>query len=80
MAYSALVLWPPGEVDRARRFADDMVARAVQRGHVATAIALIAGADIFATAAPTQQSGTADEAKAMLTKTVSALKRPKHST
>jgi hypothetical protein len=46
----------------------------------ASAIALIAGAGIFATAAPTQQSGTADEAKAMLTKTVSALKRPKHST
>jgi predicted ATPase len=37
MAYSALVLWPLGAVDRARRFADDMVARALQTGHVATA-------------------------------------------
>jgi hypothetical protein len=41
---------------------------------------LIAGTAIFATAASAQQFGTADEAKAMLTKTVSALKADKAKT
>jgi hypothetical protein len=41
---------------------------------------LIAGVAIFATTASAQQYGTADEAKAMLTKTVSALKADKAKT
>jgi hypothetical protein len=50
------------------------------RVHSACAVALIAGTAIFATAASAQQLGTADEAKAMLTKTVSALKADKAKT
>jgi signal transduction histidine kinase len=50
------------------------------RVHCACAIALIAGATICATAASAQQFGTADEAKAMLAKTVSALKDDKAKT
>jgi hypothetical protein len=41
---------------------------------------LIAGTAIFAAAASAQQFGTADEAKAMLAKTVSALKADKSKT
>ena len=37
-AYSALVLWPLGEVDRAREVAEEMVARATKIGHVGTAV------------------------------------------
>ena len=37
-AYLALVLWPLGEVDRAREVAEEMVARATKIGHVGTAI------------------------------------------
>ena len=44
------------------------------------AITLIAGAVILTTAALAQQFGTADQAKAMLTKTVSALKADKAKT
>ena len=36
-AYLALVLWPLGEVDRAREVAEEMVARATKIGHVGTA-------------------------------------------
>jgi hypothetical protein len=50
------------------------------RVHSACAVAMIAGAAIFATAASAQQFGTADEAKAMLAKTVSALKADKAKT
>ena len=41
---------------------------------------MIAGAAVFATVASAQQFGTADEAKAMLAKTVSALKADKAKT
>ena len=34
MAYLALALWPLGEVDRARKIAKEMMARATQIGHV----------------------------------------------
>jgi class 3 adenylate cyclase/predicted ATPase len=34
MAYLALALWPLGEVDRARKIAEEMMARATQIGHV----------------------------------------------
>jgi predicted ATPase len=37
-AYLALVLWPLGEVDRAREVADEMVARATKIGHIGTAV------------------------------------------
>ena len=37
-AYLALVLWPLGEVDRAREIAEGMVARATKIGHVGTAV------------------------------------------
>ena len=37
-AYLALVLWPLGEVDRAREVAEEMVARATKIGHVGTAV------------------------------------------
>jgi predicted ATPase len=37
-AYLALVLWPLGEVDRAREVAEGMVARATTIGHVGTAV------------------------------------------
>ena len=37
-AYLALVLWPLGEVDRARKVAEEMVARATKIGHVGTAV------------------------------------------
>src|SRR3984957_18189385 len=59
------------------------------RAHTACAVALIAGAAILATAASygqdspeklAQQSGTAADAKAMLTKTLSALKADKAKT
>ena len=36
MAFLALVLWPLGEVDRARRVAEEAVSHALQMGHVAT--------------------------------------------
>jgi predicted ATPase len=36
MIFLALVLWPLGEVDRARLLADDAVTRALQDGHVPT--------------------------------------------
>ena len=36
MAFLPLVLWPLGEVDRARRIAEEAVSRALQMGHVAT--------------------------------------------
>ena len=52
----------------------------LSRVHSACAAALIAGAAIFATTASAQQYGTADEAKAMLAKTVSALKTDKAKT
>jgi signal transduction histidine kinase len=48
--------------------------------HSACAAAFIAGVAIFATAASAQQAGTPDEAKAMLEKTVSALKADKAKT
>ena len=35
-AYLALVLWPLGEVDRARTVAEQMIARAAQTGHAST--------------------------------------------
>ena len=50
------------------------------RAHTACAVALIAGAAMFATAASAQQFGTADEAKAMLAKTVAAVKADKAKT
>jgi signal transduction histidine kinase len=50
------------------------------RAHTACVIALIAGAAMLATAASAQQFGTADEAKAMLAKTVAALKANKATT
>ena len=50
------------------------------RAHTACAVALIAGAAMFATTASAQQFGTADEAKAMLMKTASALKADKAKT
>ena len=50
------------------------------RAQTACAIAFIAGAAILTTAASAQQFGTADQAKAMLTKTVSALKADKAKT
>ena len=37
-AYLALVLWPLGEVDRARKVAEEMVARATRIGHVGAAV------------------------------------------
>ena len=37
-AYLALVLWPLGEVDRAREVAEEMVVRATKIGHVGTAV------------------------------------------
>ena len=37
-AYLALVLWPLGEVDRAREVAEEMVARATRIGHVGAAV------------------------------------------
>ena len=37
-AYLALVLWPLGEVDRAREVAEEMVARATKIGHIGTAV------------------------------------------
>ena len=37
-AYLALVLWPLGEVDRARKVAEEMVARATKIGHVGAAV------------------------------------------
>ena len=36
MSFLALVLWPLGEVDRARRIADEAVSQALQMGHVPT--------------------------------------------
>jgi predicted ATPase len=36
MSFLALVLWPLGEVDRARRLADEAVALALQEGHIPT--------------------------------------------
>ena len=36
MSFLALVLWPLGELDRARRLADEAVAQALQMGHVPT--------------------------------------------
>jgi class 3 adenylate cyclase len=36
MSFLALVLWPLGEVDRARRLADEAIAQALQMGHVPT--------------------------------------------
>ncbi len=36
MVYSAIVLWPLGEVDRAREFADATAARIAKLGHLAT--------------------------------------------
>ena len=36
MAFLALVLWPLGEVDRARRVAEEAVSHALQMGHVVT--------------------------------------------
>jgi hypothetical protein len=50
------------------------------RAHTACAVALIAGAAMFTTAASAQQFGTADEAKAMLAKTVAAVKADKAKT
>jgi len=50
------------------------------RAQTACAIAFIAGAAILTTAASAQQFGTADQAKAMLTKTVTALKADKAKT
>jgi signal transduction histidine kinase len=50
------------------------------RARSAVAVALTAGAAIFATTASAQQFGTAAEAKAMLEKTVSALKADKAKT
>ena len=50
------------------------------RAQTTCAIAFIAGAAILTTAASAQQFGTADQAKAMLTKTVSALKADKAKT
>ena len=50
------------------------------RVHSACVVALIAGAAVFATVASAQQFGTADEAKAMLAKTVAALKADKANT
>jgi hypothetical protein len=47
------------------------------RTHIASAIALIAGAAILATTAFAQQGGTAEEAKAMLDKAVVAVKADK---
>jgi hypothetical protein len=38
MAYSAIVLWPLGKVDRARELIDAMATRAAQLGHTATLI------------------------------------------
>ena len=38
MAYSALVLWPFGQVERAHQLAESMAARASQCGHAATAV------------------------------------------
>jgi predicted ATPase len=35
-SFLACVLWPLGEVDRARRLAEEMVVRAVRGGHIAT--------------------------------------------
>jgi len=46
----------------------------------ACAVALVAGATVLATAASAQQFGTADEAKAMLTKAAAALKADKAKT
>ena len=46
----------------------------------ACTVALIAGTAILGTAASAQQLGTADEAKAMLTKAVTALKADKAKT
>jgi predicted ATPase len=37
IAYSALVLWPLGQIDRANQLAESMAARASQCGHIATA-------------------------------------------
>ncbi len=38
MAYLALALWPLGEVDRARKIAEEMMARATQIGHVGSIV------------------------------------------
>ena len=38
MAYLALALWPLGEVDRARKIATEMIARATQIGHVGSTV------------------------------------------
>jgi len=37
-AFLAYVLWPLGEIDRARQLADEMVERATESGHVATIV------------------------------------------
>ena len=37
-AYLAVVLWPLGEVDRARKIAEEMIARAAKIGHVGTTV------------------------------------------
>ena len=37
-AYLAVALWPLGEVDRARKIADEMMARATQIGHIGTIV------------------------------------------
>jgi hypothetical protein len=52
----------------------------LERVHFACVGVLIAGAAIFATAASAQQFGTADEANAMLAKTVAAVKADKTKT
>ena len=38
MAYLALAFWPLGEVDRARKIAEEMMARATQIGHVGSIV------------------------------------------
>ena len=38
MAYLAMVRWSLGEVDRARRLAEEMVTRAIQTGHIPTVV------------------------------------------
>jgi predicted ATPase len=38
MAYLALAFWPLGEVDRARKIAEEMMARAIQIGHVGSIV------------------------------------------
>ena len=47
MAYLAVALWPLGEVDRARKIAEEMMARAAKIGHVGTTVYALSHFAVF---------------------------------